>query len=350
MLPFLDNAVCRPARFVPGTPIEPFLHQLKDDEMSQNRRNSRPALNAVLRAELLEGRLLLSNVPQLPPVSTPVNFQDGFYTVIASAGSAIITLGNNEFPGPDGLPTASPEQVYLSYGGGTAVPGVDYTPGGQTVNFAAGQGSETVQVPILPGSPSEGTRLLQLDLSTSPGGQPNSRAFLLITHNSDTTPPTVTGTKALTRGPYVTGFVITFSKDMAPGPVQDVKNYAVEDPRSIRAVKAAQLATATRLISLKSAVYDSATHSVTLTPAHDIRKFPAFLITYPPVFNMMNLVATLARKKALPSPSQLLPELSPITDSAGNPLDSTGSGAADGVLMTTVGVGKAGRKLVATMP
>jgi hypothetical protein len=279
-----------------------------------------------------------------------ISFSGEFYTVSAQTGTASITLQNNQFPGPLGSPTTSPEQVYLSFGSGTAVPGVDYTPGGQTVNFSSGQTSATVPLPILPGSPSEGTRVVELDLSATPGSAPFADAFLDITHNSDTTPPTVVASKAITKGHEVTGFVITFSKDMAPGPVQDVNNYAIEDPRSMHIAQSAQWAIATRLLPIQSAVYDPGSHSVTLTLRKGVRKYPYFTIMDRQTLDSLNqavqMAAQLSQQNRQTSPSGPLPQISSITDTTGNPLDSTHSGTPDGSLYTIVGIGKAGQRFL----
>jgi hypothetical protein len=120
----------------------------------------------------------------------------GTTTVSDQAGFAAITLDNAaDGPIPTTLP---PAQVYLSFGGGTAVPGVDYTPVNQSVSFAAGQGSATVQIPVLPGNPSEGSRIVEIDIAPAAGAQPTSAGFLLITHNANTMPPKVIGTRMIT--------------------------------------------------------------------------------------------------------------------------------------------------------
>jgi hypothetical protein len=340
--------------------------------MTLKTRVSRRARGAVLHAELLEDRQLLSTggslIPGMPvppgaplppqlqsvamplPLSVAISFSGEFYTASAQTGTASITLQNNQFPGPAGSPTTSPEQVYLSFGSGTAVPGVDYAPGGQTVNFSSGQTSATVQLPILPGSASEGTRVVELDLSATPGSTPFAAAFLAITHNSDTTPPTVVASKAITKGSEVTGFVIKFSKDMARGPVQDLNNYAIESPSSMHKVRSAQWPIAMRLLPIKSAVYDSRSHSVTLTLRKGARKYPYFTIMDRQTHDLLNQVvlmaAQLSQQNSQTIPPAPLPQISSITDSTGNPLDSTHSGTPDGTLFTVVRVGKAGKRFL----
>jgi Calx-beta domain len=316
--------------------------------MSLNLRASRRSRGTALQAELLEDRNLLSIGAPLP-ASSAVSFSAEFYTVSAGAGTASILLQNNEAPGADGSPTASPEQVYLSFGSGTAVPGVDYTPGGQAVSFSAGESSKTVQLPILPGSPSEGTRVVEVELAAAPGSQPFAAAYLDITHNSDTTPPTVIATKAITKGAKITAFVITFSKDMAPGPIQDVNNYAIGNPRTLRYVKSAQWVTTTQVLPLRSAVYDPTSHSVTLALRKGLRTFPYFTIMDRQSFDLLNQAVQMTQQNTQASPSPIIPQISAITDTTGNPLDSTHSGTPDGALLALVGVGKAGRKFLASV-
>src|SRR5262249_42931890 len=199
---------------------EPF--STTDGAMNHDQSTLRRFRRPALYAERLETRGLLS-----------AGFPTGLTTVNDHAGFASIGLPNLPFQLDS--TTAPPLSVYLSYSG-TAVPGVDYTPITQPIAFTSGQDSAPAQIPILPGTPSEGSRLLEIDLSPAPGAPPTNAAFVLITHNADTTPPNIIATRMVTRGPYVKKFVITFSKDMAPGPIQDVSNYAIADPRSVRPV------------------------------------------------------------------------------------------------------------------
>ena len=284
-----------------------------------------------LQVEPLEGRLVLS-----------VGFSTGYYTVSDHAGTATITLSD------DGI-SGTADQAVLSVSGGTAVPGVDYTPETKTIHFAAGQTTQTVQVPVIPGNPLEGTRVVDLTLSATAGGPPTAEAYILITHNSDTTPPTVTSAKVLTKGSNVTGFVITFSKDMAPGPVQDVNNYAVANPRSFRVLRGLDYAYYAQTIPLKSATYDPATHSVTLTPAGKVQKALFFQISDPGTFAELSLMGQLLKSKTQPSPSQLLMQPSPITDTTGNPLDALGGGTPNGHFSTIAASGRAANKFVNTL-
>jgi hypothetical protein len=302
--------------------------------MSRKRSPSRKAFGWCFAAEQLEGRQLLS-----------VEFSQIVTTVSDQVGSAGIGLTNSS-DGPSPTPAA---QAVLSESGGTAVPGVDYTPVTETISFAASETSKTIQIPVLPAPSSDGTRMVQLELSPAQGGPPIAAAYLVIAHGSDTTPPKVIATKMLTKGPYVTGFVITFSKPMAPGPVQDVNNYGIDDPRSTRPIKRSDWALPTRQIALKSAVYDPATHSVTLRVAGKVRKSPVFTILDRGTNDLINEVGQFVSQKTQPNPSQLLPLISPITDTTGNPLASGFSDNADGHLYAVVSEGRIGRKLASVL-
>jgi hypothetical protein len=109
----------------------------------------------------------------------------------------------------------------------------------------------------------------------------------------------------------------------------------------VRPVKGLEWTTATRQIALKSAMYNPITHSVTLTPAEKVRKFPFFMILNTAFANAINLVG----QPTPASAAQLLPKLSPITDTTGNPLDSKASGTPDGILEAIVVNGKAPNRL-----
>lgn len=187
------------------------------------------------------------------------HFYNPVTVVAAPAGSVSIVI-SDEAGDPLAVNTTPAQSLYLSIGGGDATPGVDYTPASQVVNFAAGQNSQSVQVPILPGTAAEGTKYVELSLATTPGGQPVANAYLEVTHNSDTIPPTVVSSKVLTHGSYITGFVLTFSKPMDPGPVSDVSNYAIDDPRSMKMSRRSHQQYASRTIRLKSAIYDPSAH------------------------------------------------------------------------------------------
>ena len=300
--------------------------QTKDRTMSQNHAGSRRRARLRLPAEMLEDRQLLA-----------VYFDNPVYTVSAQSGTVGISLQNDLGPAP-----TAPTQVVLSLGGGTAVPGVDYTPQNLTVNFAANQGSQTIQVPVLPGSASEGTRIVELNLAPTAGSAPTTGAFLVITHNADTTPPTVVSSKVLTKGSNVTGFVITFSKDMSPGPLDDVSNYAIADPKSLRPAKGGDAVVATRFINLKSAVYNPTTHSVTLLTAGKVKKFPFFSIMDRESANELDL----AGQKTMPTPAQLVMPLGPFADTNGNPLSEPGAGAGAGYLDAIAVEGKAGNRFL----
>ncbi len=146
----------------------------------------------------------------------------------------------------------------------------------------------------------------------------------------------------LTKGSHVTGFVITFSKDMAPGPLQDVNNYAIADPNSLRAAKGGAAVVATRFIKLKSAVYNPITHSVTLLTAGKVKKFPFFSIMDKASSNELNL----AGQKTMPTAAQLVMPAGPFADTNGNPLSTSGTGPGAGYLDAFAVEGKAGNKFL----
>jgi hypothetical protein len=291
--------------------------------MVRSHQTRRPVLEA------LEGRQVMS-----------VGFSATVYTAPAGAGTATITLQHLS----SATGSMAAEQVTVATApGGTAVAGVDYTPVNQVVNLSATQGSATVTVPVLSGGPA-GTRVVPLTITPAQSASPTGAAYLYIEDGPDTTQPTVVEAHGVTKGGSVTAFVITFSKDMIPGPANDVNNYAVLDPRSMKGRQGYKFAT--RTIPLKSAVYDPTTHSVTLTPEVRVRKYPVFLITDPTMSRVMAQAAEALVTRTPFSPASLpLATLPALTDTSGNPLAG---------LVATASVGKAGAKLTSqlnqTMP
>ena len=82
-----------------------------------------------------------------------------------------------------------------------------------------------------------------------------------------------------------------------------------------------------------------------LTLAKGVR-VPYFIIMDRETFDLQVQAVEATKQAAQARTPQLIPQISPITDSTGNPLDSTHSGTPDGSLMAVAGIGKAGRKFL----
>ena len=297
-----------------------------------------------LRVENLESRALLA---------TYVGFNDAPVQVVSDqVGTVDVNVVLNINDPSD----SAPETVTLTTGGGTAVPGVDYTPVQQTIT--ATNGPQQVAIPILPGPASLGSRILQVSLSPTPGAPQGQSEYIVITHGTDTTSPSVVKSQALTQGGKVVAFSVQFSKPMAIGPVSNLANYAVAAPDS-----GVELGTSleggfpafTKNIPLKSVTYDAATDTAYLVPVTPVKPYafvPAnkvkmyihgiypFLIESPSSFE--------ATEPPLP-PSQLpAPEvnqgISNLTDTSGNPIadpDGTGGSPSPGTFFSPPQVAKA---------
>ena len=121
-----------------------------------------------MRLENLESRALLAAY---------VGFSDPTGQVVSDkVGTVDVDVVLNI----DNPSDTAPETVTLTTGGGTAVPGVDYTPVQQTITLtpmssnlpsamSSGTYTSQVAIPILPGPASLGTRILQVSLSPTPG-------------------------------------------------------------------------------------------------------------------------------------------------------------------------------------
>ena len=278
------------------------------------------------RAEALEAKALLS----VTPASQVIAVGDG-------PGAAVLTLQHDadSFDSPTGGARVSVVPV----AGGTAVAGVDYQPFRQDVTIGPAETSKGVAIPVLPASPARGTRTLELLVDD---GHTPQVVTVAIAHGPDRTPPTTTGARAIVRRGRVTAVVVTFGKDMDPLTAGDASNYAVVDPRSIRPVPHVEWTTA-KALPLAGAQYDPATRSVTLTLKRPARPALFYLIESRPFFDETNLVGQVKSPADVPVRSFA----SPITDTAGNPLDGDGDGVPDGTLYVLAPVGRAGRRLAA---
>lgn len=139
------------------------------------------------------GRFITANVTRLLSPTDTSEFSPCFqlvtpgslqlsaasYSVNESGGNATITI--NRVNGSDG-----PVSVNLTTSNGTATAGQDYTAVSQTINFANGETSRTVSIPITEDTSIEGNETINLTLSTPTGdaalGSPNT-AVLTINDN-----------------------------------------------------------------------------------------------------------------------------------------------------------------------
>ncbi|MDR3632304.1 MAG: Calx-beta domain-containing protein [Isosphaeraceae bacterium] len=291
----------------------------------RTRPHSRRARQVRVGAERLEDRKLLT-----------IDFQQGFYAVGDKAGAAVITLIRSD--GTKGTANQTTETADLTVGGGTATPGVDYEPVSTTVTFGPGQTTQTVVVPIL-SDPGTGTKIVHMTIAQSSVTPEGSAAYLSIMHGPDNTPPQIRSTNLLTSRGLVTGFQITFSKPMDVAEATNVNNYLVDNPKALRRVSGTSVTTATP-IAIQSASYNASTNTVTLVPAGRVRKAPYFELESTQLAQAMNAIngSTTANVPALSL-------MSPITDTAGNALDSNSDGIPDGQLLVFVAAGRLGKKL-----
>lgn len=269
-------------------------------------RRDRPTSAHRPGVEVLEGRTLLS-----------VTFDRLVFSTTKADTAATITL--NRFDPATGGTQGTEAVQLVSVPVGTAVAGLDYPTFAQTVLFQSGETTKDVTVPIVQASADRGTRSVRLTLRPV---TPNSIvgaapvATLSIAHGDDVTPPRIESSYAVARNGRVTAFVLKFSEDMDRAIVENVNNYAVEDPYSYRRSSSGNFLKAL-LIPLRSAVYDAAARTVTLTPKRPARSFHAFIIMNRESFNA--------------SQKGTVPVASPMADRTGNLIDGTGNGQPTGM-------------------
>jgi hypothetical protein len=275
--------------------------------MSPDRRPRRRSPRGRIRLEALERRELMT-----------VQFSSTSYTFGNTASSAVITLVRSPNPIMD------PEVAQVATTGGTARPDMDYTPVSQNVTFQQGEFTKQVTIPLLTaGQTGTIDRTVQLAVSSQDnmGNPVESDATINLIPRADITPPTITDAVQLRQKGLLTGFKITFSKDMDPTTVENVKNYVVQGytiPKGGFSLSPKPKSTA-YAVNLSRAEYDPTTRTVILTVKRPQAPGAGYTITNPQT--------TDDQGNALPSA---------LTDAAGNLLDLNGDGQPDGLLSLQV--------------
>lgn len=232
----------------------------------------------------------LANVTNQPGT---LQFASPVFEVDEGAGMASITVTRTA--GNQGAVTIP----YLA-SGGTAVPGLDYTPVSGLLVFNDGETVKTFTVPIIDNTITQPDRTVILTLGAPSDGAalgPLANAALIIHDNDpDLSGPVATDLQLL-GGVRVTGVVLSFNEPLNPAKASDPRNYAlIATNQRLRGGGRGDAAA-----PIVSVLYDPISNRVLLTPAHPLQA------------NQIYRVAANAGPGGL-------------TDLAGNPLDGSGNG------------------------
>ena len=191
-------------------------------------------------------------------------------------------------------------------------PGQQFTPVNESVSFAAGQATTNVVVPINSAAPNPGLVPIALSVGAPSRLVRGSDTTVYLASSPDAVPPSITGVHVVRRG-----IVLAFSKPMAPASVENIRNYAVKYSPSqqfsladLEGVGLIQtLANTSQKITLRRAIYNPATDTVTLIPKVSWPSTGGLEISSP---------STLNSRRANPHKAQ------PLTDAQGNALSFNG--------------------------
>jgi hypothetical protein len=252
----------------------------------------------------------------LPP---SVQFASTSYSAYVTQGTATVTVTR----GGD-LSTAV--QVHYTTAGGTASPGVDYTPTAGTLTFLANQTIASFAVPILKSS-SATSKTLGLVLSGPSGGAqlgtPAVAALTLMVNPYqpvgpvDTVPPQVVGEQLVLGGGGIAAVVFQFSKPLDPAKAVDLGNYGYF--AILSGLDGVIGSSDDGFVPLASAQYSPSADAVALFPATPIPLNGFARIT-------INGVANPVLGRGL-------------TDTSGNLLSGLGNGVPGSPYISTFGVG-----------
>ena len=278
-------------------------------------RGSRSRVSVLLASEQLESRtrLSVSHRTSQPPTtavtqSVTIDTSSTFVTQQSSALNVTVNLVTDSTrtyarpPSPNTNPGVAPTtSVPTSHTEPLAVTLADslsqyigpqpnpapptmtsFEPFRTSVTFPAGVTSESVSIPIPPGTAASGPVLLELSV-TSPalGVSENPAAtVVVVVDNAAALPPTITSAQLIgVKGHHAAGIAITFSKPMSPASVANVQNYSISTTAEITKLAPSTLDSSGEnvapislltLVPLRAATYDSATDTVTLIPRHSL--------------------------------------------------------------------------------
>ncbi len=212
------------------------------------------------------------------PFTVPNQFRFTSWETSASesAGPAVIKVLRTG-------PATGAASVNYSVQNASAQAGTDFTATSGTLNFAAGQTSQTFSVPLKPGDHFAGTLSANLVLSNPQGGTlgyPTATLNLTSTPGpTTTTPVTPVRPVAAQPGPIVVSvapvkgrhgintLVITFNQALDPTSASSAANYQVSIPGSAAVIRHGHRTAArpARSLAVTKVAYDLATKEVTLT-------------------------------------------------------------------------------------
>jgi hypothetical protein len=165
------------------------------------------------------------SAPRLVAASRSVQFSAPTYVVNEAAGTATITVTRSG-------DTSVAATVSYATSDDTATAGNDYTSANGTLNFAAGQTTQTFTVPITEDSTDEANETITLTLSNATGGSLGTPATAILTiADNDAAPSLSINDISVTETPNGTNAVFTVTLSAASGQLVTV-NYATTNGSS----------------------------------------------------------------------------------------------------------------------
>ena len=209
------------------------------------------------------GLVATQTIPVTLVTAAQVEFTTAAMSVNEDAGVATFQIVRS-----GGLPGAISVNVATS--GGTAAAGVNYTPINQVVNFASGQDSQTVSIPIKNAGVLPTSLTVNVGLSSPGGGAvlgtPSTSTLTILNVGQSGSAPLVTMESVVVKKKKgaVTEILIGFSGALNATEAASVAEYSLTQvgKKGSFTVKSA------KKIKIKSAVYNPANDTVAITPKH----------------------------------------------------------------------------------
>ena len=205
------------------------------------------------------------------PMST-VAFSSAAYVVGNNQGDAVITLVRTGY-------TADAVTVDFTTGGGDAIPGVDYTPVTETVDFPAGATSETVLIPVFNNAYENHNSTVGLLFANATGSAiftpvPTTATLTIVDTDPVLIGPSVTALKLSGYVNSITAIEIDTTGGLNPSSADNPASYTLTAYGSV-APGGLPLGT---VVPVATATYDPATGAVVLVPSQPLPGNELFLV------------------------------------------------------------------------
>lgn len=166
-------------------------------------------------------------------------------------------------------PLTAPASVTYATGDGSAVALLDYVPTSGTLDFAAGERTKTIAIPLVADfDNTESNERFSVTLSNAVGTTLGTQGTTEVEIGNVERPPTLYNIRSDVQDGAVRGLVLQFNEDLEPSRAQDPDNFSL----FLHTEKQFNTPPTRNRVPLRAVEYDQASRTVTLRPGKTLRQ------------------------------------------------------------------------------